>query len=64
MFTVGYVQARGSAPQQTANVIASEATSGVGLEQNFRLLDADMRARGYDSFGEPSNGQLAERART
>ena len=61
IFTVGYVQPRGGQQAaQAGQVIATSSTAGAGLEENFRLLDADMRARGYESFGEPSRGQLAE----
>jgi hypothetical protein len=62
IYTVGYVQARGGqtpATQQT-NVIATQSTAGAGLEENFRLLDADMRARGYESMGDPTRGNLGE----
>ena len=62
VFTVGYVQARGGqqpATQQT-NVIAAQSTAGAGLEENFRLLDADMRARGYEGMGDPTRGSLSE----
>jgi len=39
-------------------VIATQSTAGAGLLENARLLDADMRARGYESYGEPSTGEL------
>lgn len=61
MFTVGYVQNAAQATQ-TQPVIASTSTAGAGLQENFALLDADMRARGYESYGEQTTGQLAEGA--
>jgi hypothetical protein len=59
VFTVGYAQAQGgAATAQSGDVMGSQATTAAGIEQNFRLLDADMRARGYESYGEPSRGTL------
>lgn len=62
IFTVGYVQAQAGQqpPQQTGQVIASTSTQGATLDENFRLLDADMRARGYETNAEPSRGSLAQ----
>ncbi len=66
LFTVGYVrQGDGSTAQQTTtppatNVIATQSTAGAGLEENFRLLDSDIRARGYQPYGDQSRGQLGE----
>lgn len=57
VFTVGYVRTQGTT-ETDPNAIASESTAGAGLDQNFRLLDADMRARGYESYGSNSNGEL------
>ncbi len=51
-------QQQPSAP--TATVIATQSSAGVTLDENVRLLDADMRARGYASYGETSRGQLGE----
>jgi hypothetical protein len=62
VFTVGYVQAtagQAAAPPEVP-VIAETSTAGAGLDENFALLDADMRARGYESFGEPARNQLAD----
>lgn len=58
LFTVGYVQGA----QQTAQaepVMASTSTATASLQENFALLDADMRARGYEAMGQQSNGELA-----
>lgn len=59
LFTVGYVQSAGQA-QQAQPVMASTSTAGAGLQENFALLDADMRARGYESYGQQTTGQLAQ----
>ena len=34
--------------------------TGTGLVENFRLLDNDMRARGYEPYGEPTRGNLTQ----
>lgn len=63
VFTVGYVQGAAGQPPVTAAevpVIAQTSTAGAGLDENFALLDADMRARGYTSFGDSQRNQLAE----
>lgn len=57
LFTVGYVQGQ---QQQTAQVMESTSTAGASLQENFALLDADMRARGYESYGQQSTGELSE----
>jgi hypothetical protein len=52
---------RGSPPPEEdpdEPVMDSESASGAGLEENFRLLDSELRARGYESYGEPSRGHL------
>ncbi|HJL17054.1 MAG TPA: hypothetical protein RMH99_15420, partial [Sandaracinaceae bacterium LLY-WYZ-13_1] len=59
LFTVAYVQNAAQA-QQTQPVMESTSTAGAGLQENFALLDADMRARGYESYGEQTNGRLDE----
>ena len=58
LFAVGYVQNAAQA-QHTAPVMASTSTAGANLQENFALLDADMRARGYESYGQQTTGQLA-----
>ncbi|MBW2460843.1 MAG: hypothetical protein JRH11_04300 [Deltaproteobacteria bacterium] len=70
VFTVGYLQqpqgatATGPEPQQppppAGNVMATTSTAGVGLDENFRLLDSDMRARGYLPHGNSTRGELGE----
>lgn len=59
LFTAAYVQSQG-ATQQAQPVMASTSTAGASLQENFALLDADMRARGYESLGDQTTGQLAE----
>ncbi len=61
LFTVGYVQ---GAAQASGNepVMASTSTASAGLQENFALLDADMRARGYEGYGQQTTGQLAANA--
>ncbi|HHH27645.1 MAG TPA: hypothetical protein ENK57_04780 [Polyangiaceae bacterium] len=58
LFTVGYVQQGAQAGPQP--VMASSSTAGAGLQENFALLDADMRARGYESYGSQTNGSLEQ----
>ncbi|MDQ3034425.1 MAG: hypothetical protein M3Y87_18600 [Myxococcota bacterium] len=63
VFTVAYAQAAaGGASEPIVPVIADTSTAGAGIDENFALLDADMRARGYESFGESQRGRLAEGA--
>ncbi len=44
------------------DVIAGQSTSAVGLEENYRLLHADMQARGYEAYGDTARGSLEESA--
>lgn len=62
VFTVAYVQAAATAtaPPDTGPVISDTSTAGAGVDENFALLDADMRARGYESFGTSARGELSE----
>ncbi len=64
VFTAAYLQAAaGTAsapPPPSTPVIADTSTAGAGLDENFALLDADMRARGYESLGAPQHATLAE----
>lgn len=57
LFTVGYVQGQ---QQQAQQVMESTSTAGASLQENFALLDADMRARGYESYGDQTTGQLTQ----
>ncbi|MBZ0115501.1 MAG: hypothetical protein K8H88_00805 [Sandaracinaceae bacterium] len=57
LFAAAYVQ---GAQQQATPVMAATSTAGAGLEENVALLDADMRARGYESYGERTTQQLDE----
>lgn len=56
------VQATPVAADATQGVISQQSTTAAGLEENYRLIQADMQARGYEVYGEPSRGQLAEAA--
>jgi len=62
VFTAAYLQqaATASATPPSAPLIADTSTAGAGLDENFALLDADMRARGYESLGSPQHAQLDE----
>jgi hypothetical protein len=67
VFVSGWVRSTdGSAgtpvSNETTQVIAEQSTSAVGLEENYRLLQADMQARGYEAYGDPSRGTLEESA--
>ncbi len=62
LFTAAYQQ--GAAPAPDTQVVAATSTAGAGLEDNFRLLDGDMRARGYETFGDVRRSQLSESAET
>jgi hypothetical protein len=44
----------------TQNVITGQSSSGAGLEENYRLLQADMQARGYEAYDQPARGALEE----
>lgn len=63
LFVAGWVQSqRGQATPDPAaqQVLSAQSTAGAGLDDNYRLLDADIRARGYQQYGDRSNGQLTE----
>ena len=65
VFTAAYLQQAAASPSAPATppaapVIAETSTAGAGLDENFALLDADMRARGYEALGAPQHAQLAE----
>lgn len=63
VFTVAYAQAvAGTSAEPAVPVIADTSTAGANIDENFALLDADMRARGYESFGNHQQGQLSEGA--
>jgi hypothetical protein len=65
VFTAAYVQAPTAGQQQDpqAQQVATEMladSSGGGLEENFALLDADMRARGYETLAAAQQAQLTQ----
>ena len=69
LFAVGYAQPRSggsgtatNTPPPQTQVIAAQSVAAAGIEENFRLLDSDMRARGYEQYGDPARGQLNENA--
>lgn len=62
LFTLAYQQGAPEQGAQQTQVVAATSTATAGLEENFRLLDGDMRARGYENMGDAQRGQLAEAA--
>lgn len=67
VFTAAYVQATATSPTVSADalpVISDTSTAGAAVDENFALLDADMRARGYEAFGGSSRGELSEAGTT
>ncbi|MFO0695759.1 MAG: hypothetical protein U0230_19515 [Polyangiales bacterium] len=44
----------------TATVISQESTEGIGLDENFRLRQSDITARGYEPYGDQTRGSLRE----
>ena len=62
VFTAAYLQQAASSPSAppSAPLIAETSTAGAGLDENFALLDADMRARGYETLAPPQHATLAE----
>jgi hypothetical protein len=61
LFTMAYQQGAQTAGPPT-QVVATTSTATAGLEENFRLLDGDMHARGYESMGDAQRGELATAA--
>jgi len=61
LFSAAWQQTQGpGTPQAPGHIIADTSVAGAGVEENFRLLDADMRARGYEPFGDPGQGELQQ----
>jgi hypothetical protein len=66
VFVAGWSQPRAGSsgttnvPPPATDTISRDSTAGAGLDENFRLLNADMQARGYEAFGESTPGQLTE----
>lgn len=52
LFAMGYVQGGGTQASM------GSAQAGGGVDERYRLLDADIRARGYETYGETARGQL------
>lgn len=67
VFTAAYVQATASSPTPSVDalpVISDTSTAGAAVDENFALLDADMRARGYEAYGGSSRGELSDAGTT
>lgn len=66
LFTASYMQrpmddnSPAEAPQATAPVIDTSSRRAANLDETFRLLNADMQARGYTALGSVARGELAE----
>lgn len=66
LFTASYMQqpasdaASAEAPQATAPVIETSSRRAANLDETFRLLNADMQARGYTALGAVARGELDE----
>lgn len=60
VFVAGYAKAADEGGPATPEepLIEEESHEAAGLEESFRVLDADIRARGYRGHGEPARGQL------
>jgi hypothetical protein len=63
VFTVAYAQAAAPSAAGTQPPVATPEPvltepSGGGVEENFALLDSDMRARGYETLQAMQRGQL------
>lgn len=59
LFTVAYQQGA-STNANTNDVMATNTTATRSLDESYALLDADIRARGYEAYGEAARGQLAQ----
>jgi hypothetical protein len=66
VFVAGWSQPRGGSASTTqvaqpaGETLSTQSTAGAGLDENFRLLNSDMQARGYEVFGDSTPGQLTE----
>lgn len=61
VFTAAYLQNTGAAPTADAEpLIAADSVAGASIEESSALIDADMRARGYENFGDAQRGDLGE----
>lgn len=61
LYTVGWQQQQnGVAVAPTANVISTNSTASGTIDESYALIDADIRARGYESYGEIARGALQE----
>ena len=62
LFIAGWVQSRaGTTPTPTSDgeVISDQSTAGGGVAEAFALRDADIRARGYEPYGDQAAGTLS-----
>jgi hypothetical protein len=60
LFAVAYVQNNQGQPAPQQQIMSSTSTAGASLGENFALLDADMRARGYETYAPQTTAELAE----
>ncbi|MEM1418602.1 MAG: hypothetical protein AAGH15_27155 [Myxococcota bacterium] len=61
LFIAAWVQAAQGSPAAAApdaTVISNTSTAGGGVAEAFALRDADIRARGYEPYGEQGTGTL------
>ncbi|MGF1469712.1 MAG: hypothetical protein ACFCGT_26610 [Sandaracinaceae bacterium] len=58
VFTVGYLRSGGDVATAQTPVISDRTTRAADLDESFALLDADMRARGYERYGDEARGDL------
>jgi hypothetical protein len=62
VFVAGWVQQRQSATNNTPEPtqVIGDAQQSQGLDERYALLDSDIRARGYEHFGDRAQGQLTQ----
>ena len=60
LYVAGWVQQQ-QGTTTTQPVLGAQQASQ-GLDERYALLDNDMRARGYESYGDQTRGQLAQGA--
>lgn len=61
LYVAGWVQQQQAGTNTTEPVLGTHQASQ-GLDERYALLDNDMRARGYESYGDQTRGQLAQGA--
>ncbi|MBX3272729.1 MAG: hypothetical protein KF729_20880 [Sandaracinaceae bacterium] len=58
LFTVGYLRSGTGAVASQQPVMSTTSTAAASLAENFALIDADMRARGYETLATQQSGRL------